>query len=282
MATDGVKIVEGDLAYDLYIRFMDMYNEEADIEGLQKQFESDKIACSYNKFDYEICITVYALAFWEIGKLTSEMLNEAKTVIAEKATVNYWTKEFGKEVGEERQKELDKLLEKISKPNPKPKRRKKKKTVNLFEVGDVLSFQYPDRMYGIAFVVDIQKCMGFCTYSICRVKYKSEQQPTIDDLIQKGTFIAEEITTGGTDGEITNKLYAWVNEVEHSQLKSYVSQFNKIGRIVFRLGAGQSSITVDYEKFCSEEDLSYDITYHTSLGHHVGEYPISEYIEKVE
>ena len=156
MATDGVKIIEGDLAYDIYGHFMEMYHQGTEIQTLKEQFTDYKKGCSFDKFDYEICVTAYALAFWEIGELTEEMLNEVKTVIAEKATVTYWTNHIGEKAGNERQKELDKLLKKISLPNPKPKKRKKYiEQIDLFNQGDVLSFQYPDKTYGVAFVVSI-------------------------------------------------------------------------------------------------------------------------------
>ncbi len=280
MATDGVKIIEGDLAYDLYAHFMDMYNKGANTEKLQKQFLSDKESCSFNKFDYEICLTVYALAFWEIGELTEEMLNEVKTVVEEKATVNYWTNEFGKEVGDERQEELDKFLEKISTPNSEPKKRKKYKIVNLFKVGDVLSFQYPDNTYGAAFVVEIEKLSGLCSYSICRTKYKSEQQPTMENFVQNTTFYAGKVPTMGTNGKMTHILLAWINSIEHKDLEKFAFCFSKIGNIKFQLQSGQSLTTSDYQDFCDNSQLESQISYTKKVGGSVEEYPVREYIKQ--
>ncbi len=279
MATDGVKIIEGDLAYDLYAHFTEMYNLGAGIEQLQEQFAHDKKECSFDKFDYEICVTVYALAFWEIGALTQDMLNEVKAVIAEKSTVSRWS-EVDEEAGIERQEELDKFIEKISTPNPKPQKRKRyKKVETLFKKGDVLSFQYPDKTYGAAFVVDIDKMGGFCFYSICRTKYVSRQVPTMEDFIQKATFIASKVPSGISNTEDGMVLLIWVNYIDHEDLVTFVSCFDKIGSIDFQLEFGQTLITKDYQGFCDNSHLEGSIDYTVNkVGQHAGEYPVKEYI----
>ena len=65
------------------------------------------------------------MAFWEIGELTDEILNEVKRVIELKAGVNLWTKDVDEKEGKKRQKVLDRFLEKISAPNKKVRNRKK-------------------------------------------------------------------------------------------------------------------------------------------------------------
>ena len=53
------------------------------------------------------------MAFWEIGELTDEILNEVKRVIELKAGVNLWTKDVDEKEGKKRQKVLDRFLEGI-------------------------------------------------------------------------------------------------------------------------------------------------------------------------
>ena len=278
MATDGVKIIEGDLAYDIYGHFMDMYHKGTDIQTLKERFTDYKEDCSFDKFDYEICVTAYALAFWEIGELTEEMLNEVKTVIAEKATVTYWTNHMGERAGNERQKELDKLLKKISLSNPKPKKREKYiEQIDLFNQGDVLSFQYPDKTYGVAFVAFIDKSTRFHGYSLCRTTYKSELQPTISDFVQNATFYAGEVPSSNGMA-----LLAWCNELEHRDFSKFASSFSKIGRIQFQLETGQSIITTDFQVFCDNSRLESEISYTKKIGMQVEEYPISKFIKIIE
>ena len=61
MATDGVKIIDGDLAHDTYEYIMELYDS-----GASAGDETD--------FYHEIFVTAYALAFGEIGELTDEIL----------------------------------------------------------------------------------------------------------------------------------------------------------------------------------------------------------------
>jgi hypothetical protein len=128
MATDGVKIIDGDLAFDTYSTFFEMYNKGASIETLIGKYEEDKCAYAHELLaeDYEICITAYALAFWEIGALTADMFKEVEAVIAKQATVKDWAEQIGAHAGKARQRELDKFLEKISAPRARPKARKNK------------------------------------------------------------------------------------------------------------------------------------------------------------
>ena len=63
------------------------------------------------------------MAFWEIGELTDEILNEVKRIIELKAGVNLWTKDVDEKEGKERQKVLDRFLKIISAPNSKVRNR---------------------------------------------------------------------------------------------------------------------------------------------------------------
>lgn len=125
MATDGVKIIDGDTAFDIYSTFFEMYNKGASVEALVNKYTEDK--CAYADEspaeDYEICITAYALAFWEIGALTVDMLKEVEAVIAKQAAIKDWTEQIGSHAGKARQRELDKFLRKISVPRTRPKAR---------------------------------------------------------------------------------------------------------------------------------------------------------------
>jgi hypothetical protein len=79
MATDGVKIIDGDLAHDTYWGIMDLYDKGADISTIKK--EVPFIRSYYgvdDDFYHEIHVTAYALAMWEIGALTDGLLTQVK------------------------------------------------------------------------------------------------------------------------------------------------------------------------------------------------------------
>ena len=92
---------------------MDLYDSDEDIETIKKEvpFVKDDYGPDTD-FYHEIFVTAYALAFWEIGELTDEILKEVKRVIELKAGVKVWTEECDETKGKKRQKELIKLLKK--------------------------------------------------------------------------------------------------------------------------------------------------------------------------
>lgn len=125
MATDGVKIIDGDTAHNTYSTFFEMYNNGATIQSLIDKYEEDKNNYAHEILaeEYEICVTAYALAFWEICALTPDMLKEVEAVIAKQATVKDWSEQIGNHAGKARQRELNKFLKKISTPRAQPKAR---------------------------------------------------------------------------------------------------------------------------------------------------------------
>jgi len=282
MSTDGVKIIDGDTAFDIYALFMDAYNQGADVAVLREMYENDKIQYSFDDSEYEICVTVYALAFWEIGELTSEILREVEDVITKGAGVADWTEQVNEKAGKARQKELDKFRAKIGTPNPKIRKRKKYSKVKklIFETGDVLIFQLPDHTYDMTIVADIMQYRDECDYMFCRTTFNSIEKPTMQNLTDcriNGSFVP----TGreGTNPELLEKManltedeisfgtlnrlmeemttsmpklkMPWTIEVEHKNLISmnYAEHFEKIGNVPLRSNGGSSTIASSYQSF---------------------------------
>jgi hypothetical protein len=144
MATDGVKIIDGDLAHDTYWGIMDLYDSGTDLELIKKEYPLER--SYYDEFNQEIYITAYALAFWEIGALTDKIIEQVRFAIDKAAGVKGWTEECGIETGKARQKELNKLWSKISTPKTKVRKQKKYRTITRFHYnqGDVLTFKGSD------------------------------------------------------------------------------------------------------------------------------------------
>jgi hypothetical protein len=214
MATDGVKIIDGDLARDTYDQIMDLYDSDASIETIKKEipFVRDDYGTDTD-FYYEIFVTAYALAFWEIGELTDEVLGAVKRVIEIKAGVKVWTDECDENEGRKRQKELDKLLKKISQPNQKVRKRKKYGIIkNLyFQPDDVLTFQLSDTNYHAVICAKVTQHRGQCTYDLVGTTYKGTDKPTIDDL--KNYFIAGRKIGSGYDNKTTLSLQPNIDEI---------------------------------------------------------------------
>jgi hypothetical protein len=285
MATDGVKIIDGDTAFDVYTIFMDSYDQGADGAELRKIYEQEKKQYSFSDFEYEIFVTVYALALWEIGELTPEILQEVERVIAKGAGVSDWTEQVDEKAGKARQKELSKLWSKINAPNPKPRKRKKYAKVKklIFNPGDIVVFQFPDSTYGLTVVADVMQYRGECDYMLCRTTFNSAKKPTMEniaelhicgslvpsghngispELIEKMQNLTDKEMKAGILDSLMEELTAsmpklkmpWVMIIQHKTLmkEDYISNFEIIGNIQLRSNSGSSRFAPSYQSFCEE------------------------------
>lgn len=185
MATDGVKIIDGDLAHDTYWGIMDLYDSNVDIATIKNEIPFVKSEYGMEEdFYHEIFVTAYALAFWGIGELTDDILQEVQRVINVGAGVKNWAQEDEK-AGKARQKELDKFLKKISQPNAKIRTRKKyRKITNFhFQVDDLLTFKLKDNFYRAVICSSIDQYRGECSYMLTLTTYKSKSKPTVEELL---------------------------------------------------------------------------------------------------
>ena len=92
MATDGVKIIDGDTAYDTYSEIIDLYDSGEAAESIRAKMPFPPEGY-VDDFDYEVMVTAYAQAFWEIGFIGDDIIAEVKRVIEAGACVKSWTEE---------------------------------------------------------------------------------------------------------------------------------------------------------------------------------------------
>ncbi|MCB9296462.1 MAG: hypothetical protein H6559_25605 [Lewinellaceae bacterium] len=185
MATDGPKIIDGDLAHDTYWSIMDKYDGGEDIEAIQEEYSL--WSGYFDDFDYEIYITAGALAFWEIGALPAELLEAARRVIDKGTGVKFWAEEVGPREGKARKRALDRLLAKISAPNPKIRKRKKYREVKNFHFreDELLAFQVKDGTYRAALCIKISQYRGVCSYWLVPATYCGDAPPTPEMILEK-------------------------------------------------------------------------------------------------
>lgn len=214
MATDGVKIIDGDLARDTYNQLMDLYDSNADIQTIKNELPFVKQDYGPDTdFYHEIFVTAYALALWEMGELTEDILDEVKKVIALGAGVKVWIEECDDKEGQKRQKELDKLLQKISQPNLKIRNRKKYKLIKhlFFQPDDVLTFQLSDQSYRAVICAKVTQQRGRCTYDLVATTYMGISKPTLEDLYT--CFIAGCEIGSGYDQDTTLQMQPDLDQV---------------------------------------------------------------------
>ena len=252
MATDGVKIIDGDLARDTYNQIMDLYDSGLGIEVIRGVIPFERTELGYDTdFCHEIFVTAYALAFWEIGGLTDSILEEVKRVIDEGASVKVWEEEADEKAGKKRRKELDKLWLKISQPNQKIRKVKKyRKIVNLFfQENDVLVFKTAEN-YHAMICAKITQQRGQCSYDLVATTYKGKVKPTLDDL--KSSFISGHKIGSGYGPDITvsyqpnvDSIWAYCgqsnfffglnyNLVVHKDMASFKEKFEVVGKLKIR------------------------------------------------
>ena len=247
MATDGVKIIDGDLATDTYGTFMEMYDAGASIQEIKTAVEQplDK----EDGFDYEIYITVYALALWQTGQLTPDVRAEVDEAIARGAGAKVWTEECGEKDGKKRQRELEKLREKLALPNPRIRQRRVYKLVTkfVFEENSLLAFQLPDGNYCATILMKIVQHQGRYYYDFITTTYKAPQKPNVNNIINAVVF---------------GRSVAWKNDVQlfgldiisigPKALRAFQDKFEVIGKVEIRAEfklRGMYGYAHDFETF---------------------------------
>lgn len=248
MATDGVKIIDGDIAHDTYWGIMDLYDSGADFGNINKEFPLIQVDY-FDDFDNEIYVTSCALALWEIGQMTDEKLAYVKSIIDKGACVKEWAENNEKD-GKARQKELDKFWKKISQTNTKVRTRKKyRKITNFyFKPDDLLTFQLKDGNYRAVICASIDQYRGQCNYILVPTTYNSNKKPTVDDLKDK-EILGRQIGSG-YDQQTTREMQPgidriWNNNggncnfffgviqlaVDHKDFINFKDKFEKVGTL---------------------------------------------------
>lgn len=248
MATDGVKIIDGDTAHDTYWGIMDLYDSGADFGTINKEFPLIQVDY-FDDFDNEIYVTSCALALWEMGQMTDEKLAFVKSIIDKGACVKEWAENNEKD-GKARQKELDKFWKKISQTNMKVRARKKyRKLTNFyFQPDDLLTFQLKDGNYRAVICASIDQYRGQCNYILVPTTYKSNKKPTVEDLKDK-EILGREIGSG-YDQQTTREMQPGIDRiwnlnggncnfffgviqlaVDHKDFINFKDKFEKVGTL---------------------------------------------------
>lgn len=234
---EGVKILENEISEETYWYVLDQYDSGMNFPEIlqQKSFESDLP----DPVDAENHVIGYALAAWEIGFLSPELLNITKSIISKNASVKDWSESFSEAMGKARAKELQKFLEKITAENPKIRKPKKYKSVSnyLFQINDVLSFNLPNKNHVLAIVLNITELRGVCTYYLGKLVYNRPELPDTSMLSQlqivgdkgssKGGILA--LSLFNPDEDAPFGLY--MITIEHKKFSKFSQHFKKIGNI---------------------------------------------------
>ena len=248
MATDGVKIIDSDLAHDTYTIFLDKFERGIDIETIKTEALAEKEY--FDDFDYEILITSYALALWETGHLDENTLNEVKSTLQKGASIKKW-ESWDKNLANQRKKVLEKFLLKISTPKKNPRKIKKFTPIQnvIFDENDTIIFKIENN-YHASIITKVEKNRNYCTYSFSILDYNSPEIPTLQDIIESNIIISkigcweseESINQrqpglknifGSLKHEFNTNFFVGLitSHTEHKKLKKFSTDFIKIGKL---------------------------------------------------
>jgi hypothetical protein len=289
MATDGVKIIDGDRAHDTYWGIMDLYDSDVDFEVIENEYpliQPDFI----DEFDNEIYVTSCALAVWEIGRMTEERLQYVKSIIDKGACVLEWSKYNAKD-GKARKKELDKFWTKISTPNAKIRKRKKYRKITKLYLNpdDLLTFQLKDGRYGAVICTSIDQHRGQCNYILVPTTYISQSKPTVSDLRDK-EILGRQIGSG-YDKQTTRELQPDIDKiwqlengiyffgivqlaVDHKSFSAMKDKFEKIGSLKIFDGLKRMGMFGYESTFDRFETIFNDLDQHAKV-FQLKKYPVS-------
>ncbi|WP_320052496.1 hypothetical protein [uncultured Acetobacteroides sp.] len=283
MATDGVKIIDGDTAHDTYWGIIDLYDSGVDVDNISEEFPLIQ-ADYFDDFDNEIYVTSCALALWEIGQMTEDKLSYVKSVIDKGACVKVWTEEYDLKEGKARQKELDKLWKKISQTNTKVRARKKfrKITKFYFQPDDLLTFHLRDGNYRAVICASIEQYRGQCNYILVPTTYNSSKKPTADDLKDK-EILGRQIGSG-YDQQTTKQRQPGIERiwqltggncnfffgvikfaVDHKDFINFKDRFEKVGTLKIVEGLKETGSFGYEESFERFETIFGDLENHIKL-----------------
>ena len=222
MAIDGIKILDSDSAYDVYNPIMEMYHIGEPINKINAEIAAFESAFAFSGLYHEIYITAYALAMWEIGELSDELLQRVRVVVSQGASALWNDVAPGAQKG--RQQVLNKFLLKIEQPNLKAKKRKSHNTVaeHFFSPGDVLVAQFDDNSFGAVILVTVFQERKALYYAFAEILLITDTKPMLTDVLQ--SKVHARMNIGFDDIRIAS----------HDSLHVYKHRLNKIGNTTIK------------------------------------------------
>lgn len=185
MGTWGVRILQDDLALDVYDEYIKWFNVQESDKSIRrrllKEFGPDTFEDEDDGPNFWLAL---AKAQWDCGRLSKDVLREARRIADRGLGLERWAEEGPKALAR-RRAAIAKLIEQISVPNPEPRRPKRPtKRKPVFEPGDCLAVKLEDGDYGAALVVehpsedDNPAEETFGTNYVRLLKYKRPKPPS--------------------------------------------------------------------------------------------------------
>ncbi|MCP4523680.1 MAG: hypothetical protein GY828_05715 [Candidatus Gracilibacteria bacterium] len=183
MATDGVGIIDGDFANDIYGEIIELYDCNFSIDEIENKFPLDLLQS--DDFDTEIYTTACALAYWKIGISLEKYLEFIQEIISKGACEKYWNDEESVKEGKKRKKTLERFFLKISQKNEKPIARKKKIKKPFCNPDAMVQCQLDDNSYIYFILLKFSQSRSENIYIFSPIQFKSNDIQTIGSIEEK-------------------------------------------------------------------------------------------------
>ena len=267
MSLDGVKIIDGDLANDIYNDFMTLYDEGYKIEEIKSKIEEHKLEL-IDDLDLEIYLTVFAQALWEIGEDVEDLKGQIEELQKSNNAFVLWNN-IDKNLAEERKKVIKRFLNKISTKRKSPRLRKKYRKVKnaIFATGDLLSLESKGKKIIVLIAGTFQNKNSFIyKFAFCNEVFtETPKEKQIDNMQFFGRKIPSTLNECGFVLGLEEIF------VEHSDLVKMKNEFVKFGHVEldkekygdgsFSYSSSVEEIIKDYDKKSSNNiALSYNIS----------------------
>jgi len=255
MAIDGTKIIDSDLAHDVYNEFNELYDNGLEIEGIRQKIDLWRDQ-GLEQVEFEIFITAYAFALWETGHLDDELRAEVIQTVEKGAGVKMWLDERGVKDSRARERVLSRFLEKIgiSKAIPRKRRPTKIPAKFLFAPDDVVSFQMPDGSFRAAIIIGIEQIRRQTVYQFAPTSFDGAK-PTTNGTVDGLSVFMDKIGSGFPRDQVrkqqpgiekfwkTDKQFSipftlglftvWIT---HRDLIKFADNFGLVGRAKIKAG----------------------------------------------
>lgn len=227
MAIDGVKIIDSDDGYDIYLTITERYKDGENVETILQDVLAQAENFCTDELYSEIYWTALAYSLWKIGFLNDEIRDKALAIIKGGAS-EMWNKVFDRSQ-KSRQKALDKLALQLRSENPRPLKRPKisKQKTPCFEEGDVLSIQM-QQGYGVCFVSAVDQTPRKLEYHLACTRLLQKEPPGMDD------FLKSKIAGSKNGGFL--RADRWFNHKDLKELLPYLKKIGKVKFAPFKLG----------------------------------------------
>jgi hypothetical protein len=222
MAIDGTKIIDSDLAWDIYDDFFERFDAGTDPALIKAELSEEYEGEILRNVDREIFLTTLVECLWSVGTSADDLSAEIQPIIDSEETAEFW-----EDLYPARKRVLKRFVAKLRKPKKTPIKPSKRRIpkIHLFQEGDYLVFTKRNGKPVPAIIWCVETRGGLSYVFVFPNLTRTEDAQLIQKLLDTNLPIAdEELATFFSKSKRTKCV-----EVAHQAIKTQKSRFYKFG-----------------------------------------------------